>query len=657
MPRLRNHFWMHITTTSLLLRHAATACLLSLLAACGGGNSGNSNTPGTPPPVGAPPGGPPPSSTDTTPDTFAFTAARDAAPGALIVSAPVTVSGIDAPAALGVSGGEVSIGGATFTAQAGVVRAGDVVRVRVAAPPVAGGRATATLTIGGVSASFDVFAADGPDRPAATYRVGPCPAGSVCPGTALNSLNDAASRVKAGDVVDVYASDTPYPAVRFERAGTADKPIRIQGVAVNGRRPLIRGGVNPATGYAVHFLNSHHMVFDNFEVSNGVDRLAGGTLDKSLYSAHQCVRHEAHDITLARSKVFACANNGVFGTDEGSGSLTLDRVEITRSGCVQPPMQCGNNKHPLYVATDGKAYPGAVLRIVDSYVHGNVAGEGLKMRAGRGEIYHNWIEVTGPHEYRALALYGFDIDDQQASLAEPIHHDVMGNVLIVDATTSPANAVVRLGSDRDASDNHANTHGRARFVNNTALVNGGFAAGGDATPVLWFFGRPEGVMAFNNLVVTPGGGAVNFMKEASGDGKLRWAAADAQARVMASHNVLPPGSRVLTLRTGTGFGMNDAAPAGYAWSNWISASNPFASLTAVRAPDAAALRLPGASGLRGAGTTATNPARHPFEPDPSRGFALPGVAALPAREAVEPGAPQRGAPRSDSAAPTPGAYP
>ncbi len=597
----------------------------------------------------APPGTPPPANADTTPDAFAFSAARDATPGAMVVSTPITVSGIDAPATITISGGEIAIGDGAFSAQGGTVSVGDAVRVRVAAPPVAGGRATATLTIGGVSASFEVFAAESTSRPLATWRVGPCPAGSDCPGTLLSSLNDAAQRVKPGDVVDVYARDTPYPSVRFTRAGTADKPIRIQGVAVNGQRPLIRGGVNPATGYAVHFLNSHHMVFDNFEVSNGIDRLATGTLDSSRYDAHQCVRHEAHDITLARSKVFACANNGVFGTDEGSGSLTLDRVEITRSGCVQPPMQCGNNKHPLYVATDPTAYPAAVLRIVDSHVHGNIAGEGLKMRAGRGEIQHNWIEVTGPHEYRALALYGFDTS-KQASLDTPIHHDVMGNVLIVDAATSPANAVVRIGSDRTAGDNHANTHGRARFVNNTVVVNGG-----TGVPVLWFFGRPEGAMAFNNLVVAPGGGAVTFMKEGSGS-DLRWAAADAKARLMASHNVLPPGSHVLTPRTGASLGMNDAAPAGYDWSSWIGASNPLPTLTSVRPPNAAALRLPPTSLLRGGGTTMTNPARHPFESDAARGFALPGVAALPAREATAPGAMQRGAPRDDTTAPTPGAY-
>jgi hypothetical protein len=494
-------------------------------------------------------------------------------------------------------------------------------------------------------------APDNTERPQATYRVGPCPAGSSCPGTPLASLDEAAQRVVPGDVVDVYARDAPYPPVRFTRAGTADKPIRFQGVAVDGRRPLIQGGVTPATGYAVHFLHSHHMVFDHFEVSNGVDRLAGGTLDSSLYSAHQCVRHEANDITVSRSKVFACANNGVFGTDEGSGSLTLDRVEITRSGCVQPPMQCGNNKHPLYVATDPNAFPDAVLRIVDSYVHDNIAGEGLKMRAGRAEIHHNWIEVTGPHEYRALALYGFDTATQ-ASLAAPIHHDVMGNVLIVDATTSSANAVVRLGSDRVAGDDHANTYGRARFVNNTVLVNGGHGV-----PVLWFFGRPEGAMAFNNLVVAPTGGPVTLMKEGSGS-DLRWAAADGKARVMASHNVLPTGSRVLTLRSGANFGLSDAAPAGYAWSDWIGASNPLPTLAGMRAPNAAALRLPEGSSLRGAGTLATNPARHPFEPQgSSRGFALPGVAALPAREAVDRATPQRGALRTDSGAPTPGAYP
>ena len=96
---------------------------------------------------------------DLTPDPFAFAAQANAAPGAVATSDPVTVSGIDNPTAISVSGGTYSINAGAYTAAAGTVLPGDTVTVRLTAAPTFATTTTATLTIGGVSADFVVTTA------------------------------------------------------------------------------------------------------------------------------------------------------------------------------------------------------------------------------------------------------------------------------------------------------------------------------------------------------------------------------------------------------------------------------------------------------------------------------------------------------------------
>ena len=96
---------------------------------------------------------------DTAPDAFAFTAQTGVAPGAPVTSDSITVAGINAPAPIGVVGGEYSIGGGAFTSAAGTISNGQTVRVRLTSAATPGTLARATLTIGGVSANFDVTTA------------------------------------------------------------------------------------------------------------------------------------------------------------------------------------------------------------------------------------------------------------------------------------------------------------------------------------------------------------------------------------------------------------------------------------------------------------------------------------------------------------------
>lgn len=102
--------------------------------------------------------GPPPGfleSGDTTPNAFSFTDQTDVALSSTITSASITVSGIDAPAAISVTGGTYDINGSgSFTSSPGTVDNGDTVRARHTSSASHETATNTTVTIGGVSDTF-----------------------------------------------------------------------------------------------------------------------------------------------------------------------------------------------------------------------------------------------------------------------------------------------------------------------------------------------------------------------------------------------------------------------------------------------------------------------------------------------------------------------
>jgi len=198
--------------------------------------------------------------------------------------------------------------------------------------------------------------------------------------------------------------------------------------------------------YTVHF-ESHrpnsgtlmrHYIFEGFEVTGG-DEI--------------CIRIYGADITIRDTLVHHCSDHGILGTDNDSGNITLEYVEIHSTG-GHPPGE--NLKHPIYIATDSTRYPDATLRISHCYLHHNNGGEGIKSRSRRNEIYYNWVQgAPGSVNYYQMSLYGPE-DPVVPGIRED--GDVVGNVFV--ASTFGSN--VRLGSD-----GHSNSEGRYRFVNNT----------------------------------------------------------------------------------------------------------------------------------------------------------------------------------------------
>ena len=328
---------------------------------------------------------------------------------------------------------------------------------------------------------------------AATYQVGP--------GKPYPQLSAVASVVKPGDIVEVDG-DATYSSVSFSKPGTAQAKITIRGVTKNGKRPIVRGGTNTIA------LNGSHYVIEGFDISGGSSR---------------CVFHHADDITLRDSVVHDCPAQGILGADTGSGSLTLERVEVYRAGE-------GTRKHQIYVATDEDMYPNAVFRMQFCYVHDDNGGNNVKSRAGRNEIYFNWIEGAMYHELELIGSEEF----AEGVLRED--SDVVGNVV----RKTRGSFAVRIGGDGSGE-----TNGRYRFVNNT------FVANGATKSIFRLFDGLESVEMHNNVFSGAGGSSFTLMR----DSEAQWA--KGHAIIGGSNNWVPSGVQT---------------PA--SWMNTRSGSNP-----------------------------------------------------------------------------------
>lgn len=377
----------------------------------------------------------------------------------------------------------------------------------------------------------------------ATYLVGP-----TRPNTSLNQLF-AAVDLNGGDLVLVdgnvtYAGGVIVPAAD---GGSAGNPVTLRGVRVNGNRPRLNGGSN-----TLEFRQSNYLVFEGFEVSGGSAR---------------CILQGAHEVTVRDSVIHDCAGHGILGTDQFSGSFTLEYSEVYAAGA-------GTSQHALYMQSDEIAWPGSVFRMRYNYIHDGTGGNLLKCRHERAEIHYNWFQGAAYHE---LELIGPDEETQQDGWSRDLvreDQDVVGNVIV---HTNPAfGAVVRIGGDGSGV-----SKGRARFVNNTFLLSSG-----QDTTVFRIFQEMQSVEMHNNVIDVTGSGVARIIRAV--DGELVWT--DGR-QIRGSNNWIESGSTFV--------------PAVGEWSGTVSGSNPgFANAAAFD------LRPLLASPLRNSGNNApaSNPA-------------------------------------------------
>ena len=137
---------------------------------------------------------------DSTPNYFSFAELTDVSLSSAVESETITVSGINSPSAVSVSGGSYSVNGGDYTAQAGTVKANDEVRVSHTSASLHATTVTTILTIGGVSAQFSSTTVAGdttPDSFSFAARTG------VALSTTLESESITVSGINSPSVISV----------------------------------------------------------------------------------------------------------------------------------------------------------------------------------------------------------------------------------------------------------------------------------------------------------------------------------------------------------------------------------------------------------------------------------------------------------------------
>lgn len=93
---------------------------------------------------------------DTVPDAFSFVPVSGVSPSSIQLSNIVTVSGINAPASVSVSGGEVSIASGAFTSLSGTISNGQTIQLRGQASALANTTTIVGVSVGGVIGNFAI---------------------------------------------------------------------------------------------------------------------------------------------------------------------------------------------------------------------------------------------------------------------------------------------------------------------------------------------------------------------------------------------------------------------------------------------------------------------------------------------------------------------
>jgi hypothetical protein len=384
---------------------------------------------------------------------------------------------------------------------------------------------------------------------ATLYKVGPT--------EPYPNLFSVAPLLAPGDVVQVDGNVTYTGGIVFTNNGAVGNPITIQGIAVNGMRPVLAQttGYSGTGGPVVAFAGSHY-VMEGFDITQGGDPNAGS----AFYSS-------ADDITLLDSAVHDCKVTGITSS-AAAGSLTLEYVEVFNCGS-------GSNGNQIYAQSNLTAYPAACFEMEFCYIHDGAGGDNVKSRVPRTEIYYNWIEGAWLHE---LDLDGANPGAQASGALSAVQGvaDVVGNVLLKDPGSN--------GLVANIGDSIGWTNGLYRFVNNTAVLSASSAVSNPV--VLNLTDLVRGIEVYNNLFFAEGGSPISVLSTAHlfpG-----WPCA-----IVGSNNWVPQGSAMIpSTWTNTVAGPDPHVADAGAYNFTPLAGGPLAGAGATSTPDPQGLTFP-----------------------------------------------------------------
>ena len=302
----------------------------------------------------------------------------------------------------------------------------------------------------------------------------------IGPNRNYKKIQDILYKLKAGDMVFVDG-DATYPGGIFfnTASGTADKPITLKGITINGKKPKIKS----LNAQHILFFNRSHYILDNFEVEGSLQELLGifttvtaetialTNPDNARTEVRARINYSAVYNRSAHLTVRYClihdARMGVFSSDDLSGDYVIEYNDIYRNGSQ-------NGDHNLYITTDGARYPAAASIVRFNHIHNSVSGNGLKTRSAKHLVYYNVfednfhqsLELIGP-DVNAVSLLremkAYNPDFDEFYVREDA--DVVGNLVIHRDAPHIHTTMVRCGGDGTG-----HTYGRYRFVNNTFIM-------------------------------------------------------------------------------------------------------------------------------------------------------------------------------------------
>jgi hypothetical protein len=323
--------------------------------------------------------------------------------------------------------------------------------------------------------------------------------------------------------------------------------IRITGVSdPSGNRPIIVGtGMSADT---VSF-NGNNIWFKNFEIRNTCTtnpcgsnpsvpaglRLAGDNIFIERVWVHGDV-HGAWD--GQKGTGVGCLGHGILGADgddaypfpsNGAGSVSLKFVEVSDCGGQVPNPANANDPntgdHNIYMSAAKFQYASSVFLMEFSYVHDSRAGNDVKSRAVRNNIYYNWIANAYNYELDLIGSEEYVVTKQSGE-----NSDIVGNVLLHAQLFAPT---ARIGGDGSGQ-----SRGQYRFVNNTFLFEG--------NALLTAVTARDGINSvsmYNNVFFKPN---ANQLLNVLDDSQANWADMSGNAvYLLGSNNVFPSKSTVL----------------------------------------------------------------------------------------------------------------
>jgi hypothetical protein len=331
-----------------------------------------------------------PATTDTTPDPFAFVDQDAADPGAVVISEFITPTGYDGAATISVSGhysARYKIGSGPLTATPGTINPGEQVKVRLLASNVPEEARQLTLNIGGVTSTWTVTTAAGPDDDPDAFsftNVGSAEAGTVV----------------ISEFVTPTGYDTPAP---ISVSGHSSARYKI------GSGPLVSapGTINPGENVKVRLLA---------DTASGASRQL--TLTIGSTSTTWTVTTAGVPDTTPDPFSFPDENNATAGSVVITAFITptgfTSPASISVSGHASARYKIGSG--PL-VSAPGTINPGNKVKV--RLLASNVAGGVRQLTLNIGGVTTTWTVTTaGGTDARPDPFSFTDVAD--ASPATPV---------------------------------------------------------------------------------------------------------------------------------------------------------------------------------------------------------------------------------------------